>query len=41
MFSVHHVPLSGLREWLAAQEAAGKLVDFKIHSALWLAGIRC
>jgi ADP-ribose pyrophosphatase len=39
--TVHHVPLSGLREWLAAQEAAGKLVDFKIHSALWLAGIRC
>lgn len=36
---VHHVPLSGLREWFAAQEAAGKLVDFKIHSALWLAGI--
>ncbi len=39
--TVHHVPLAGLREWLAAQDAAGKLVDFKIHSALWLAGIRC
>jgi len=38
---VHHVPLSGLREWFAAQEAGGKLVDFKIHAALWLAGIRC
>lgn len=37
--TVHHVPLAGLREWLAAQEAAGKLVDFKIHAALWLAGI--
>jgi ADP-ribose pyrophosphatase len=36
---VHHIPLSQLREWLAAQEAAGKLVDFKIHAALWLAGI--
>ena len=36
---VHHVPLSGLREWFAGQEAAGKLVDFKIHAALWLAGI--
>ena len=36
---VHHVPLAGLRSWLAAQETAGKVVDFKIHSALWLAGI--
>ncbi|RYD39255.1 MAG: NUDIX hydrolase, partial [Verrucomicrobiaceae bacterium] len=37
--TVHHVPLSGLRQWLAEQEAAGKLIDFKIHAALWLAGI--
>jgi ADP-ribose pyrophosphatase len=37
--TVHLVPLSGLRSWLAAQEADGKLVDFKIHSALWLAGV--
>ncbi|MEO5913156.1 MAG: NUDIX hydrolase [Luteolibacter sp.] len=36
---VHHVPLSGLRQWFADQEAAGKLIDFKIHAALWLAGI--
>ncbi len=36
---VHHVPLSGLRDWFAAQEAAGKLIDFKIYSALWLAGL--
>lgn len=36
---VHHVPLVGLRAWLAAQEAAGMGVDFKIHAALWLAGI--
>ena len=36
---VHHVSLSGLRQWFADQEAMGKLVDFKIHSALWLAGI--
>ncbi len=36
---VHHVPLSQLREWLAEQEAEGKLIDFKIHAALWLAGI--
>lgn len=37
--TVHHVPLSGLRAWFAEQEADGKLIDFKIHSALWLAGI--
>jgi ADP-ribose pyrophosphatase len=36
---VHLVPLSELREWFAAQEAEGKLIDFKIHAALWLAGI--
>ena len=36
---VHQVPLAGLRAWFAEQEAAGKLVDFKIHAALWLAGI--
>ncbi len=36
---VHHVPLDGLRSWLAKQQAEGKLVDFKIHAALWLAGI--
>lgn len=37
--TVHHVPLAGLRQWLAEQEAEGKLIDFKIHAALWLAGI--
>lgn len=37
--TVHHIPLADLRSWLAAQEAAGKLVDFKIHAALWLAGV--
>ncbi len=36
---VHHVPLAGLRGWLADQEAAGKLIDFKIAAALWLAGL--
>ncbi len=36
---VHHVPLTQLRSWLAEQQTAGKLVDFKIHSALWLAGV--
>ncbi len=36
---VHHVPLSELREWLNAQEAEGKAIDFKIHAALWAAGL--
>ena len=36
---VHHIPLAGLRAWFAEQEAAGKLIDFKIHAALCLAGI--
>ena len=39
--TVHHVPLAGLRQWFADQESAGKLIDCKIHAALWLAGIRC
>jgi ADP-ribose pyrophosphatase len=36
--TVHHVPLPELRQWLRDQEAAGKIIDFKIHAALWLAG---
>ena len=36
---VHKVPLIKLRGWLHEQEAAGKMIDFKIHAALWLAGI--
>lgn len=36
---VHHVPVTGLRQWLAAKEAEGATIDFKIHAALWLAGI--
>jgi ADP-ribose pyrophosphatase len=36
---VHHIPLDGLRAWFARQEAEGKLIDFKIHAALCLAGI--
>ncbi len=38
--TVHHVPLGGIRAWAEEQKAAGKLVDFKIFAALWLAGIR-
>lgn len=37
--TVHHVPLKNLRAWLSEQEAGGKVVDFKIHASLWLAGI--
>ena len=36
---VHKVPLINLRGWLHDQELAGKLIDFKIHAALWLAGL--
>ncbi|MCX6877963.1 MAG: NUDIX hydrolase [Verrucomicrobia bacterium] len=36
---VHQVPLALLRAWLAAREAEGMVIDFKIHAALWLAGV--
>ena len=36
---VHHVPMAELGAWLGRQQAAGALIDFKIHAALWLAGI--
>ena len=36
---VHQVPLNSLREWLAARAAEGRAIDFKIHAALWLAGL--
>lgn len=35
----HLVPVRDVRGWLAARQAAGVGVDFKIHAALWLAGI--
>ncbi len=35
---IHHVPLPELRSWIAAREADGKLVDFKIQAAVWAAG---
>lgn len=34
---IHHVPLADIRAWIPDQEAAGKLVDFKIQAALWAA----
>jgi hypothetical protein len=33
------VPVAEVRSWLAAREAEGLVIDFKIHAALWLAGI--
>jgi ADP-ribose pyrophosphatase len=36
---VHLVPRHDLRAWLKAKEADGYLIDFKIHAALWAAGI--
>lgn len=36
---VHRVPLVQLREWFDAQMQLGRIIDFKIHAALWLAGI--
>jgi ADP-ribose pyrophosphatase len=36
--TVHHVPLSGLRQWLTEKQAAGVDVDARLPAALWLAG---
>ncbi|HEX5790684.1 MAG TPA: NUDIX hydrolase [Luteolibacter sp.] len=36
---VHCVPLSGLRTWLEEQQRAGKVIDYKIHAAICLAGL--
>ncbi|WAC21150.1 NUDIX hydrolase [Luteolibacter sp. SL250] len=36
--TVHHVPLAGLRQWLAEKQAAGVDVDARLPAALWLAG---
>lgn len=35
--TVHHVPLTQLTDFLAQQQLAGKLIDHKIYSALFLA----
>jgi len=35
----HLVPIAEIRSWLAAWQAEGVGVDFKIHAALWLAGL--
>lgn len=37
---VHLVPLDSIRQWLKNAEGRGAAVDFKIHAALWAAGIR-
>jgi len=38
--TVHHVALDGLKDWLEQQESEGKLIDFKIHSCLYLASMK-
>jgi ADP-ribose pyrophosphatase len=35
---VHAVPLPDVRDWLARQEANGRLVDPKVWAGLWFAG---
>jgi len=37
--AVHLVPKANLRTWLKQKEAEGLAIDFKIHAALWAAGI--
>ncbi|MBK1790159.1 NUDIX hydrolase [Persicirhabdus sediminis] len=34
---VHVIALDELHNWLSSQQSAGKLIDFKIHAALWQA----
>ena len=36
---VHEIPATEIRSFLKAREEAGCLVDFKIHAALWQAGL--
>lgn len=35
--TVHHVQLSAITAFLQQQQNTGKLIDFKIHAALWAA----
>lgn len=37
--AVHLVPKANLRAWLKQKEAEGLAIDFKIHAAMWAAGI--
>jgi ADP-ribose pyrophosphatase len=34
--TVHEIPLEGLVEWIAGQQAGGKSLDFKIYAGLYL-----
>jgi ADP-ribose pyrophosphatase len=38
VITVHKIPRTDLRDWLAEQSAAGKLIDPKIAAALWMSG---
>jgi len=37
--TVHEVPLAELRSFMAAQKAAGRMIDPKIYAGLFLAGV--
>lgn len=37
--TTHLVPVSEIRDWLKARQSDVVGVDFKIHAALWLAGV--
>lgn len=37
--AVHLVPKTNLRAWLSLKEKEGLAIDFKIHAAMWAAGI--
>ncbi|OYV05877.1 MAG: hypothetical protein CFE26_09280 [Verrucomicrobiales bacterium VVV1] len=37
--AVHLVPKASLRNWLKQKESEGCAIDFKIHAAMWAAGI--
>ena len=36
---VHEVPLSGVRKWLVAKAESGVLVDPKVYTGLYFAGL--
>jgi ADP-ribose pyrophosphatase len=36
---IHLIPRISIRDWLREKEQAGLAIDFKIHAALWCAGI--
>ncbi|HLL91142.1 MAG TPA: NUDIX hydrolase [Tepidisphaeraceae bacterium] len=37
--TLHEVPLGELKAWVDAQQRAGKLIDLKVLTAAWVAGV--